>query len=87
MDAQPIQCITVSYGQVQGNAKGYRYVQPALYRAMARKDGVPTWRYCRHLGTARRSDRLAQQDAKAAAESRGIPYLPGIRHGTRIVSP
>lgn len=74
-------CITVSYGRVQG---GYSYHQPALYRRKPRQDGTWTWRYVRHLGTARRSFRLAILDADRAAAEYGIPRRDGIRHGTPV---
>lgn len=75
-------CITVSYGQVRGDAARYPYHQPALYEARARKsDGVVTWRYVKHLGRARRSQRLAWEGAKEHSAAYSVPLYRGIRHG------
>lgn len=58
-------CVTVSYGKVRGNAKNYRYWQPAMYKVVFnKKRGCLCWKYVRHLGRARRSERLATIDAE-----------------------
>lgn len=81
-----MQCITISYGKVKGKAKEYRYIQPALYEAKHRKDGVLTWRYLHHLGIARRSDKLAEKDAQEFANEYKIPLLKGIRHNMVVIN-
>jgi hypothetical protein len=74
-------CVTVSYGIVRGKAKQYQYYQAAIYRAVPRKDGILTWRHLYHTGTARRSAKLAEQDAMEIALEKGYPYVPNVRHG------
>lgn len=77
-----MQCVTVSYGKVKGEAAKYPYWQPALYETQARKsDGVVTWRYVCHLGRARRAHHLATQDAKEHAIARSLPLFDDVRHG------
>ncbi len=72
-------CVTVSYGQVKGRAKNYRYYQAAKYVCGKRADGKPIWQYVAHLGTARRSFRLALADALEQAESLQCDFIAGIR--------
>ena len=76
-----MQCVTVSYGQVRGAARGYRYWQPALYESSP--DGLK-WRYVQHLGTARRSERLAERDSRLLAERRQCCFVAGVRHHHKI---
>jgi hypothetical protein len=82
-----MRCVTVSYGQVKGNAKHYRYYQPAVYEAAARKDGIMTWRHVEHRSTARRSTRLAEQDARALAADLGVMFLDGVRQNQAVAIP
>jgi hypothetical protein len=70
----------VSYGKVKGSASRWPYFQAALYETRARKDGVVTWRYVAHYGSARRSPQLAEHDARTLATENGIPFLTEIRH-------
>ena len=79
-----IECVTVSYGQVTGKARDYQYWQPALYRHHTAKDGRLLWKYVNHWGTARRSERLALQDAKELADDEGLEYLANIRQWTPV---
>jgi hypothetical protein len=74
----------VSYGRVQGKAAQYQYWQPAIYFRHALKDGRQVWKYYDHLGTARRSYRLANSDARELAARLAIPCLGGIRQWTPI---
>lgn len=63
--------VTVSYGQVTGKAKSYPYYQPALYKATFIKSRNHwAWVKIAHLGRARRSEKLAHEDAKNEAKSR-----------------
>jgi hypothetical protein len=74
-------CVTVSYGQVKGRARQYRYWQPARYTIHTTHDGRRIWKYACHLGVARRSERLARQDARRYAVAEGVRYIEGVRHG------
>lgn len=77
-------CVTVSYGKVSGKAKKYQYWQPALYQIHYRKDGIAVWKYIKHLGRARRSERLATQDAIDFHKELGAIYLEGIRQYRKV---
>lgn len=79
------QCVTVSYGKVKGKAREYQYWQPAVYEVKPLKDGTLVWRYKYHTGTARRSEKLATQDALNLAKEKGIEYRKGIRHLNRVI--
>lgn len=80
-----MQCITVSYGLVVGKAKDYPYFQPAIYNSCVRKDGVRIWKYERHVNIkARRSQRLAYNDAIGYAVEKDIPYLPHVRNNNNV---
>lgn len=64
-----MQIVTVSYGLVSGKAKNYPYYQPALYEAVEIKSkGHLAWKKVKHLGSARRSRKIAEQDAKDFAQ-------------------
>lgn len=76
---KPVRCATVSYGKVRGAAKRWRYWQPAVYEHYLSKDGLLKWKYVCHIGTARRSERLATEDALEYAEKKGREFLEGIR--------
>ena len=79
--------VTVSYGKVSGRARQYRYWQPAVYEKVNRKkDGLPVYKYLFHVGTARRSERLAYQDAIAISERYRYTYKPGIRNNERCLT-
>ena len=72
-------CVTISYGKVYGNARQYKYWQPALYRKTLLKNGTLKWRYVKHLGIARRSLDLAKKDAlKYCGET--VPFIENIRN-------
>lgn len=77
-------CVTVSYGRVRGRAKNYPYHQPAEYRMKSLSSGRVVWEYVGHLGTARRSLRLAEEDAKAYARSNKLLFIPGVRHNQQV---
>lgn len=72
--------ITVSYGQVRGSARNYPYYQPAKYIRHTTSDGRTVWKYVEHCGTARRSPKLAEQDARFMAKLLGCDYLDNIRN-------
>jgi hypothetical protein len=73
------QCITCSYGRVHGKAKSYPYFQPCLYEEYITKDNRKLWKLKYVLGTARRSKRLAEQDALDFCKQDNIPYIDNIR--------
>ena len=60
---------------------GYSYVTAAVYELVARKDGVRTYRRDGVPRTARRSKRLALDDAMKLSEKLGIPLWPHVRCG------
>lgn len=74
-----MRCVTISYGKVKGNATKYRYVQPALYELVI-NNMVYKWKYVEHLGIARRSDSLAEEDAHIYADRMKIPFLTNVRN-------
>ncbi len=74
-----IKCVTVSYGRVRGKAKNYPYFEPAVYFAKRTKDGIVKWVLDYSCGGARRSARLAEQDARAIAAEKNIPFIFGVR--------
>ena len=76
---EPLRCITVSYGRVRGTARNYRYYEPVIYRAKLLKNGLLVWVVDRACGHARRSPRLALQDAEVLAERYSLPYIEGVR--------
>ena len=78
--------VTVSYGRVRGKARNYPYFQPAIYKATRLKNGKIVWAYQYHLGRARRSPKLAAQDADAAVGTFNEPSvrLFGVRHLTPV---
>jgi len=81
-------CITVSYGLVYGEAKKYTYYQPAKYMVTQLKTKpVLVWKYCYHIGRARRSYRLAEQDALEFCEKHNYKYIPDIRNGRNVFKP
>jgi hypothetical protein len=77
-------CVTVSYGRVRGRARKWRYWEPAIYHEYQLKDGRIVWKLERACGGARRSERLAENDAHEVAKAENIPFLDGIRHGHTI---
>jgi hypothetical protein len=77
-------CITVSYGRVKGVAKQYRYVQACEYRTGTLQDGTVVWKLVGTCGIARRSDRLAELDAREVARERDCRFLAGIRHNAKV---
>lgn len=77
-------CITISYGRVRGTAKNYTYHQPCIYEEYITKDGRKVWKLHSVVGIARRSFRLAKEDAKKIAYEEKIPYLSGIRQWRSI---
>lgn len=72
-------CVTVSYGKVKGRAKQFPYWQPAIYKTYQNKEGKLVWRYVQHVGTARRSPKLAKKDALEIANKHSYIYLDGVR--------
>lgn len=79
-----MKCVTVSYGKVTGKAKNYPYFQPALYKTAKLKNGKFVWKYCGHLGTARRSVNKATNDAKEYAKDKLIAYIDGVRNNNLV---
>jgi hypothetical protein len=78
-------CVTIGNGRVKGKAKKYPYYQACEYEAVARKsDGKMTWRFLNTRAVARRSIRLAEQDAREYGAANGIPYLPGVRQNDPV---
>jgi hypothetical protein len=77
-------CITVSYGRVKGVAKQYRYVQACEYRTGILRDGTRVWKLVGTCGIARRSDRLAEDDAREVARERDCRFLVGVRHNAKV---
>ncbi len=76
--------VTVSYGKASGAARKYQYWQPAVYELEPLKDGTLVWRYRYHAGTARRSEKLATQDALALAKAKGFEYRTKIRNFNKL---
>lgn len=75
-----METVTVSYGRVMGKAKNYPYFQPALYEKKKLKNGKIVWSYVCHLGTARRSVKLAEKDAIKFASERNCSFQFNVRH-------
>jgi len=71
--------VTVSYGRVRGSARNYPYYQPAKYARHTTTDGRVVWKYVEHCGIARRSLKLAQQDALELAERLNCDFLDNVR--------
>lgn len=65
--------VSVTYGSVVGKARNYPYFQPALYKLHICQDGKIVWRHVAHLGIARRSRKLALQDAIKEGEKYKCP--------------
>ena len=78
-----MECITTSYGKVCGRAAQYPYWQPARYKTHVTKDGRLIWKYLGHVGKARRSIRLATQDA-IMLSTRECPYIPRVRNNKPV---
>lgn len=76
--------ITVSYGRVSGKAKNYPYYQPCMYEAYTTKDGRRVWKLSKVLGIARRSQRLAREDAMKYCRQYNLGYEVGIRQWDKI---
>lgn len=74
------ECTTVSYGLVRGSAKKWKYWQAAKYKATRLKNGKLVWKYVEHFGTARRSYRLAEKEAKSNCKL----YLEDIRNNVEV---
>jgi hypothetical protein len=73
----------VSVVQVPGGS--YPYFAVKKYTAKKRKsDGVVTWRAGAYLAGDFRSEAKAIAEAKAEARRLRIPYLPNLRHGTKV---
>lgn len=82
-----MKCITVSYGRVRGRARRFQYWQPAVYREGRTKSGKLVWKlHSLPDFVARRSYRLAEQDAKAWGVGIGLPYFEHIRHNQPITA-
>lgn len=75
-----MQCVTLSYGKVIGNAKRYPYWQGAIYETRKTKKGILIWQYVSHVGTARRSKQLAMRDIEAFSAQHNIPIITGVRN-------
>lgn len=75
-----METVTISYGKVRGKANNYPYFQPALYEKKKLKNGKIVWSYVCHLGTARRSIKLAERDAINFASERNCSFQPKVRH-------
>lgn len=72
-------CVTVT------RARGWPYWVAAVYIAVARHDGVLTWRRSYMVGEDTRSvDRAEGAAREFAAKNPKVPYLPNIRHGTPV---
>ena len=74
----PITAIRVSSAQASGAAKQYAYWGAVRYRISLAKDGTPCARPLERASSDRRSLRLAEQDADAAARSLGAVRLQTI---------
>lgn len=86
--------IIVSVVTVPGS--GYVYSAPAVYELKARKDGTKTYRRevlplgtmlnknGRRLPVGFRSVKKAEEEARKVAESYGVPFVRGIRHGSTV---
>ena len=84
--------IIVSVVTVPGS--GYVYSTPAVYELKTRKDGTKTYRRevlplgtmlnknGRRLPVGFRSVKKAEEEARKVAESYGVPFVRGIRHGS-----
>ena len=80
------QVITVSYGKVSGKAKNYPYFQSALYEPSYIKSRDHfAYKLVGHLGTARRSYKLAKQDAENYAKERNCLFKEGIRQYMKVI--
>lgn len=77
-------CVAVSYGRVRGRARNYRYYEPVVYEAKALKDGTLVWILAYACGHARRSYRLAAQDAEAVAVRLDCEMLGHVRQYNRV---
>jgi hypothetical protein len=74
----PCLAIRVSSAQASGAAKKYAYWGAVRYRISLAKDGTPCARPLGRASSDRRSLRLAEQDADAAARSLGAVRLQTI---------
>lgn len=91
MTAPIIPTKVVSVVSVPG---GRGYHAPAIYELIARADGVETYRRVgmplgtrvfqgRCLFVGNRSARVAERRAEEIAETQGLPFVSGVRHGSR----
>jgi hypothetical protein len=77
-------CVTVSYGRVKGKAKQFAYHQPCLYQEYQTKSGSRVWKLVQPLGRARRSRKLAIEDASYFCHECEVPYIENIRQWRAI---
>jgi hypothetical protein len=73
-----VSSVTVPSGQ-------YNYFAAAIYEAKPRRDGVVTWRKVKQVGPDYTTRKGADDLGEGVADKEGVPFLPGVRHGSPVV--